>query len=150
MTIDSSPGRGWTIDTYKEYSEALRNAERRFREERDRRYAEVALEREKALKIKETADLAALQLAREIQTYKDEKANELREQISSERGLYATKQDLSAAVEKVEAMIRPLEQYVSRDLGRGSGFAASWAIVVAVISMALGIGSLIFTVSRGG
>src|SRR5687767_6417131 len=51
----------------------LREADFRFAEERDRRYAEVATEREKALKIKETADLAALGLAREIQTYKDEK-----------------------------------------------------------------------------
>jgi len=66
----------------------------KFYEERDRRYTEVNIEREKALKIKETADLAALQLAREIQTYKDEKANQLREQINSERNLYPTKSQL--------------------------------------------------------
>jgi hypothetical protein len=81
----------------------LRKADLAFDTERDRRYKEVAQEREKALKIKETADLAALQLAREIQTYKDEKANELREQISSERGLYATKDDLAAAIREVVA-----------------------------------------------
>jgi hypothetical protein len=46
--------------------------------ERDRRYAEVNVEREKALKIKETADSEALKLARDIQTYKDEKSNQLR------------------------------------------------------------------------
>lgn len=76
-----------------EHWRALREADIRFDDERDRRYAEVASEREKALKIKETADLAALELAREIQTYKDEKANELREQISSERGLYVTRNE---------------------------------------------------------
>lgn len=73
---------------------ALREADERLYAERDRRYAEVDVEREKALRIKETADLAALQLAREIQTYKDEKANELREQINSERNLYPTKSQM--------------------------------------------------------
>ena len=69
----------------------------------DRRYAEVNIEREKALKIKEEADKAALGLAREIQTYKDEKANELREQISSERNLYVTKAELESAIRELKA-----------------------------------------------
>jgi hypothetical protein len=90
-------------------------------EERDRRYAEVNVEKEKALKIKETADLAALQLAREIQTYKDEKANELREQISSERGLYVTKNDLASAIARLEAVIAPLTDYMARNQGLDSG-----------------------------
>ncbi len=77
-----------------EHLAALRAADDRFAAERDRRYSEVNIEREKALKIKETADLAALSLAREIQTYKDEKANQLREQINSERNLYPTKSQL--------------------------------------------------------
>jgi hypothetical protein len=105
------PGRnGWTFDTLKiltderqHHSTELHRAEERFQAERDLRYKEVNVEREKALKIKEEADKVALDLARQIQTYKDEKANELREQISSERGSYATKDDLRAAVEKIEA-----------------------------------------------
>lgn len=75
----------WTTDTLKEHYDALRVADQR------------------ALQIKEEADVRALELAREIQTYKDEKANELRSQIESERGLYATKDDVIAAIEKVEA-----------------------------------------------
>jgi len=98
--------------TIQDVNGKLREHEFRFQEERDRRYAEVALEREKALKIKETADLAALQLAREIQTYKDEKANELREQISSERGLYATKHDIDALSEKMEAIVKPMRDHI--------------------------------------
>src|ERR1700684_1324704 len=90
---------GWTLDTYAVHNEALRMADERFMAERDRRYLEVNIEKEKALKIKETADLAALSLAREIQSYKDEKANQLREQIGGERGLYATKTDLAAAMD---------------------------------------------------
>ena len=47
--------------TLRAHCEALRTADADLAAERDRRYAEVALEREKALRIKETADLAALE-----------------------------------------------------------------------------------------
>lgn len=96
--MDGTTKSGWTLETYKEYVDALRAADERFYKERDRRYSEVSVEKEKALKIKETADLAALGLSRDSQTYKDEKANELREQISSERGIYATKEQMDTAI----------------------------------------------------
>ena len=112
----------------KDHLSALREADLRFQEERDRRYAEVNIEREKALKIKETADLAALQLAREIQTYKDEKANELREQINSERGLYATNKDID-----------PIKSYVSSQTGRGLGMYALFGVVMTLLMAAIAI-----------
>jgi preprotein translocase subunit SecF len=112
----------------KEHLEALRAADMRFEEERDRRYSEVNIEREKALKIKETADLAALQLAREIQTYKDEKANELREQINSERGLYATNKDID-----------PIKSYVSSQTGRGLGMSALFGVAMTLVMAAIAI-----------
>jgi hypothetical protein len=126
----------WSVETLQVYTEALRSADERFTAERDRRYAEVALEREKAIKIKETADLAALQLAREIQQYKDEKANQLREQINSERGLYASKDDLNAAVRELSATIAPLVAYISAKSGETKGvgvtIGAVYAIIIAV------------------
>lgn len=97
---------------------ALRELDLRFADERDRRYTEVGVEKEKALKIKETADLTALQLARDIQTYKDEKANELRSQIERERSSYATQSDLRSAVERLEALIKPLSDYILAQQGR--------------------------------
>jgi hypothetical protein len=105
----------------REHFEALLDAN-------DRRYAEVNTEREKALKIKETADLAALQLAREIQSYKDEKANQLREQINSERGLYATNKD-----------IEPLKTYMAGQTGRGLGMNAlfGWAMAILMLGVAI-------------
>jgi hypothetical protein len=137
----------WTIETLKEHSAVIREYEARLAEERDRRYAEVSVEREKALKIKEVADLAALQLAREIQTYKDEKANELRSQIERERGNYATQSDLKGVAEKLEAVIKPLNDFVLSQRGSGRTSAAGWsyliaasglivAIIVAVVSFA--------------
>lgn len=111
----------WTLAALKEHLQVVQQLHKEFNEERDRRYAEVNVEREKALKIKETADLAALQLAREIQTYKDEKANELREQINSERGLYATKNDLRTTENTILARIEPLSRYVNTQTGHQSG-----------------------------
>lgn len=92
----------------------------------DRRYTEVNIEKEKALKIKEEADKVALGLARDIQRYKDEKANELREQINSERGLYVTN-------EKFDTTIKPLVDYVSSQNGKDRGLSMGWAIFSGII-----------------
>jgi hypothetical protein len=126
---------GWTIETLQEHFEALRAADLRFEAERDRRYAEVNIEREKALKIKETADLAALQLAREIQTYKDEKANELREQINSERGLYATNKD-----------VEPLKAYMAGQTGRSGGIGMLASILFSAVVVIVAIASVVVAV----
>ncbi len=142
---------GWTVDTYAAYNAMLWASQVRFEGERDRRYAEVALEREKALKIKEEADKTALGLQRENQVYKDEKANQLREQIGSERGLYATKNDLVAVVEKLEATLKPLAEYVSSDRGRGLGTAAVWAAIGIGMTLILGlmaVGTFVFVTLR--
>jgi len=69
----------WNADLLKEYIDALRVADQR------------------AIQIKEQADEKALDLARQIQTYKDEKANELREQINHERLDYLTKTEYNAS-----------------------------------------------------
>jgi hypothetical protein len=136
----------------REYVEALRVADQRFEQERDRRYAEVALEREKALKIKETADLAALQLAREFQKERDEKANELRSQIERERGDYPTRSELATVVDKFEAALRPVTDYItslqaraeqSQDSREQAGaslglWIAVGVLVVAVIGLVVG------------
>lgn len=120
----------WTITTLKLYIEA------------------ILAEREKALKIKETGDRDALQLAREIQTYKDEKANELREQISSERGLYVTKAELTAAVEKMEATVAPLVKYASTQQGRGAGLQSGWAVLIGLIAATGTIITIIVLLTR--
>jgi hypothetical protein len=105
----------------------------------DRRYTEVNIEKEKALKIKEEADKVALGLAREIQTYKDESNNRLREQINSERGLYATKLELTAAIEKVEVLVKPLITYVTTQQGRSGGLSQWYGWIIAGIGAILGL-----------
>jgi hypothetical protein len=106
--------------TLQTHLEALRAADDRFREERDRRYAEVNAEKEKALKIKEAADEKALLLAREIQTYKDEKANELRTQIERERGDYATQVELKGLREAFEIAQKPVIEFMAAQAARAS------------------------------
>jgi len=128
---------GWTIATYAAHNEALRAAEEKFLQERDRRYAEVKSAEEKALRVKEEADRTALGLQRENQQYKDEKANQLREQISSERGLYASKSDLIGAVEKIQATLQPLVNSVNAhnqaQAAGSKGMRDMWGWVIAAI-----------------
>ena len=161
--MDTKQDSVWNIESYRLYNEAMRAAEEKLREamresdrlqealraaeekfqaERDRRYAEVATEREKALKIKETADLAALGLAREIQTYKDEKANELREQISKERGDYPTRTELKSAIEKIEATIKPISEYVVTQQGGPRAITTAMLVTIITVGLAL-MGGLI-------
>jgi hypothetical protein len=123
----------WSLPAYVAHNEAMRQLEEKFLTERDRRYAEVNIEKEKALKIKEEADKAALGLAREIQTYKDEKANELREQIGSERGLYATKDDVAAVAREIRAELKPALDYITGTIGREHGIGLSANVLVTLV-----------------
>lgn len=110
--------------------------DRRYAEvaiERDRRYAEVNVEKEKALAIKTEADKTALGLQRDVQLYKDEKANNLREQIGAERGTYATKDQLAV-------QLKPLTDALYS--GRGMG-AARNEIGLLVVGGASVLGVLI-------
>jgi hypothetical protein len=131
--------RGWSVDVLREHLAIVRALDEKLEAERDRRYAEVNVEKEKALKIKETADLAALQLAREIQTYKDEKANELREQINSERGNYASKDDLANAVREIQATVKPLAEFVSAQTGRSGGLSTALGYLIGIAAVAVAV-----------
>jgi hypothetical protein len=136
-TSSSPPAGDWV--SLRDHLAALKVAEEKFAAERDRRYAEVNLEREKALKIKDTADRDALALARADQTYKDERANNLRTQLERERGDYASKDDLIAVADKLDATIRPLVVFMSTRQGREGGFDTGWKVLVAAATLALGI-----------
>jgi len=120
----------WTLETLKEHFDALRHAD------------------EKALRIKEEADNKALELARSIQEFKDEKANELRSQIEGERGMYVTQSDLRGAVEKIEAHIKPLSEFVTTQQGRRSGIGTSAGVLVGALTGAGAIIGLIIALAN--
>jgi len=90
---------------------------------------------QRALEIKQIADEKALGLASEIQKYKDEKANELRKQIESERGLYPTKSELASAIEKLEATIKPFAIYVSSQQGQVTGLGMGWKVLMGFLGL---------------
>lgn len=176
-SVTTEPAAGSSTGTdvsLRDYFFALRQADERLRqrdlqfdEERDRRYkevaaesdrrlGEVAIEREKALKIKETADLAALGLAREIQTYKDEKANQLREQISAERGDYLTRTEytvqhkaledtVKTLAESMQTFLRPINEYIALQQGKNSGLSIAWGVAVILFGFAVTAGLYIAT-----
>lgn len=124
----------WAIGTYAIHNEEMRKAEYRFQDERDRRYTEVNVEKEKALKIKETADLAALSLARESQVYKDQQADVMREKNLAASGVYATNADLALVVEKMEKALKPLVEFVSSQRGATTGNQITMAKMFGIIA----------------
>jgi hypothetical protein len=131
------------VISYAAHNEAMRQSEYRFQDERDRRYAEVNVEKEKALKIKETADLAALSLARESQVYKDQQADVMREKNLAASGVYATNSDLAMVVEKIEKAIKPLADFVSAQQGMSKGVEMTTGKLFAIIAAAAAIIGLI-------
>ena len=129
MSDMHSTSSQWTVSTLHEYSEAIRKVENKFLNERDRRYTEVGIEREKALRIKETADLAALELARNDQTYKQQQSDILRDKNLATTGIYATHADvalvaermgksISEVAERMEAALTPVVNFMSLSTGR--------------------------------
>lgn len=162
---DGHEENGWSFNTFLYLTKALRDADAALRQRdlefdqerdrrntevmaaNDRRITEVALEREKALGIKETADENALKLAREIQTYKDEKANDLRSQIERERGSYATKDDLTKAMEKIEVQLRPVLEFISRTSGKTAGMSLSWGWMIAGLTLLVAVVSAVAAVA---
>lgn len=100
----------WTVETLKEHFDALRAADQR------------------AIQIKEEGDSRALELAREIQTYKDEQHNGLKEQINQERNLYV----------KIDRM-KPIEEYIASQQGRNKGLSDYYGYILAGIVAALAI-----------
>src|SRR5665647_2446191 len=97
---------GWSVETYAMHNEAMRVSEQRFQDERDKRYAEGNELRAMALKIKETADANALELASESQTYKEARNDAMREQSLKETGVYATRDDLSEVVNSFKKSLK--------------------------------------------
>lgn len=92
---------------------------------------------QRALSIKETADLAALGLAREHQRYRDEQANNLREQIGTERGMYVTRKELESATEKFEVELKPVLTFMAAQQGRAAGISALQVLLFSLAGLTI-------------
>ena len=149
--FDSGNSSGWTVETYAVYNGALRHADKELAEERDRRYTEIGIEREKALKIKETADLAALSLARESQTYKEQQNDALRDKNLSESGVYATNASVTAANEALKSSIAALITDAAGERGQDKGNKVGKAELYTIGALGISVlGALAFIKPLGG
>jgi hypothetical protein len=104
--------------------------------EQDKRMQVMADERSRAIAIKDRADEKALNLERETQQYKDEKANELRAQIESERGSYMTQEVYSERHEDLVRRIGAIEKTLAEGGGRETGKSDSRTFLFAVLGSA--------------
>lgn len=154
----------WTVESYAAHNEAMRIVEDRFQSERDRRYTEVNIEKEKALKIKETADLAALSLARESQTYKEQQNDALRDKNLAESGVYATNSSVSAAIDatnanftkslgnlesKFDTTLQPIVDFISGQKGASQGSQITMGKIYATLgAFSAVLGIIIYLVSQ--
>ena len=143
-TLKECTPNGWTLEALVEHNKIVREQDKEFLKllvtkvdgiisEHDRRYAEVNVEKEKALKIKETADLAALELARESQKYKEERNDAQREQTLGERGAYVTRNDLVTAIEGITKELKPLFVFMNNHDGKDRGSQLTAAKLVSII-----------------
>lgn len=132
----------WSLESYIVHNEALRVSDEKFHNERDRRYSEGNELRAVALKIKETADLRALDLERESQVYKDERNDVLRESTLKSTGNYATRDDLADVVKSMEKTLKPIVEYISGQQGlvKGTELTKSGMVtMIVVVSTIMGI-----------
>ena len=154
------------IELLERHTSALRDADNKYHDERndhlkdlvdanDRRYAEVNVEKEKALKIKETADAEALKLAREAQSYKDQQTDKLRDETLGKTGIYATNKGVADALKELEGTffnalnklvddLKPLTDFMSKQQGADGANALSRAKIysIAVVIATLGGGTI--------
>lgn len=138
------PTDGWTIATLKAHMDTVTDMEQRFDDERDRRYTEVNIEKEKALKIKETADLAALSLARESQTYKEQQNDALRDKNLAQSGIYATTADVAHAFDELKVQLKPVFDFVIGWQGQVQNGDKIWGKGTTFIAVAVGVIGLIY------
>jgi predicted nuclease with TOPRIM domain len=133
--------------TLREYLERLRADDQRLAEERDRRYAEVARERAKALRVQNRAYERGLDSARADQKDRDDQVSQLREQVAAERALYITKADHEALIARVETITKPLTDFMAAQQGRLIGEQGTRATVSDVYGRIIaGVGVLVSVV----
>lgn len=141
---------GWTIETLKAHMDEVESLNQRFADERDRRYTEVNIEKEKALKIKETADLAALSLARESQTYKEQQNDALRDKNLAQSGIYATTESVAHAFDELKTTLKPFLDYVTAQQGQTSGTSTLFSRSGIIFASLAAIGAVMYYIAKLG
>jgi hypothetical protein len=130
---------GWTVTTLKLYYDALLAAN-------DRRLSEVKVENEKALIIKNTADEAALRLARESQTYKEQQNDALRDKNLQDSGVYAKNSDVAQMIGDLKKSLDPFLDYVTAQQGGQQQGNSTWTKGLGLIAAVIAAAALVYNV----
>ena len=109
----------WTLEAYIAHNEALT-------QERDRRYTEVAAEKEKAMT-----------LAKEALNYRLQGMNEFRESMKDQSAHFLTNNEHQLYMARVEEQLKPIIAYVNQQSGGPRAITTSmlisWAGTIVLI-----------------
>lgn len=116
-----------------------------------REYLERVLEEQRRfsdLQVKSHDDMHKLlqqmvTLAKTATDLRLEGMNELREQISSERGVYLRRETWEAGNSEISKRLTVIEQQLAGLGGRDRGVSMSWGVVVAVAGFGTAIGAIL-------
>src|SRR4051812_9294882 len=70
-------------------------------------------------------------------------ANEDRKQLAIQATHFATHEELAGAIANIQTELHPVADYVNQSRGKGAGINTAWVVLVAFVTLVLGILSII-------
>ena len=127
---------GWTIDTLRQYVEALAR-EKDLRDEQ-RFEAQTSAINAALLAARDAVNKAETATERRF-----EGVNEFRQALSDQTGTFITRVEFEAQRKAAEDRMRELAARVDRAEGRGGGMAAGWGYLVAAAGVVVAVVSIL-------
>jgi hypothetical protein len=100
-------------------------------------------EKQKALELAFSAQQKALELATRALELRLEKLNELRQEVTQDRGNYVTKDKHESDMGLLLSKIEDLKTNQTLNTGRGSGLSLAWGVALSLIGV---IGTIAFVI----
>ncbi len=128
---------GWSIETVREHLLALLHQHENMDERRHESQAQ-------ALEAARMATQMAIDKAEIAMERRFESINEFRESLSDQTRTYMPRAEYEAKHVAITAQIDSIDKRLTLAEGRSSGIQASWAVVIAVVTIALaGLGAVL-------
>jgi hypothetical protein len=130
--------------------------QRKFENERDRRYSDLRAADQRALQIKETADATALVLAAQLQAEKDERKNDVLARWDVDRNTFLTRAEYANAhqnlVDRMDTAagntmgkVEQLERALNLSQGASGGIQRFRQNQTAIITLVIAVAAIIVT-----
>lgn len=142
----------WTIDSLRVYLERViaesdKRYEQRFVSQQEAIQAALLAQKEAVHAALVAADRAVIK-AETASDKRFEGVNEFRASLADQAANLMPRVEAEARMQTLAEKLADVADRLNRQEGRGSGFQASWAIVVAVVGIALGVGGLLIAALR--